>query len=54
MLTLKCPGDGIHWTERHAVVGHHARGDIAVDDLLTLDDVSTEAPKTKVLPKARM
>lgn len=39
MLTLKCPGDGLGWTELARVVGRRAARDIEADEKLSLEDL---------------
>ncbi len=38
MVTLKCPGDGISWRDRHRVLGRRLRRRVAADEVIT-DDV---------------
>jgi sialic acid synthase SpsE len=53
MLTLKCPGDGIHWTERGAVIGRLASRDIAADELLSRHDVAADVAMALARSKVR-
>ncbi len=39
MLTLKCPGDGLSWSERGLVVGRRLRRSVAADEKLSFRDV---------------
>lgn len=39
MLTLKCPGNGLHWQDRGLIVGRRATRDIPADEMLCLADV---------------
>lgn len=43
MLTLKCPGDGLRWTDRDALIGRRASRNIAANELLTIADVDENA-----------
>jgi sialic acid synthase SpsE len=38
MLVLKCPGTGLSWRERNAVVGKRARRDVPPDHTLCVED----------------
>ncbi len=53
MLTLKCPGDGLRWTERGALVGQRAIRDIDADTLLSIADVGANAARPGVRVKSR-
>jgi len=53
MLTLKCPGDGLRWSERAAVIGRRAARDIAADEMLALGDVEAGRAPNKRSLKSR-
>jgi len=38
MLVLKCPGDGLAWSQRDLIVGRRLKHDVPADVKLTLDD----------------
>jgi hypothetical protein len=38
MLVLKCPGDGLAWSERELVLGRRLKRDIPADVKLSLED----------------
>jgi sialic acid synthase SpsE len=40
MLTLKCPGDGLGWSDRDQVVGRTAQRDLPADEMLRADDIA--------------
>jgi sialic acid synthase len=40
MLTLKSPGDGVHWIQRDRLLGRRLVRDVAADCPLSLDDVA--------------
>lgn len=39
MLTLKCPGDGLSWHQRHLIVGRRAKRRLKPDELVSINDV---------------
>lgn len=39
MLSLKCPGDGLTWRDRHLLIGRRVRRQLAADQKLSLEDV---------------
>jgi sialic acid synthase SpsE len=40
MLVLKCPGDGLSWSERDLVLGRQLKRDVAANEKLSIEDFS--------------
>lgn len=45
MLTLKCPGDGLRWSERERLIGRRTVRAIEADEMILADDVDVAAER---------
>jgi sialic acid synthase len=48
MLTLKCPGDGLRWSQRDLLIGRHAVRAIEADEMIVAEDVGIASGRRSV------